>query len=84
MTKTTINRQVDVTALYFSDKNGRLISFPKRIEYEDGYYQFVSSGLRLLVQTASGVVRIFEMTDGRQHFQLRQDQHNTWTLVSIQ
>lgn len=83
MAKTTLNQKVDVTALYFTNKNGHLKSFPKRIEYDGGCHQFVKSGLQLLVQTTSGVVKIFEMTDGHQNYQLRQDQQNDWTLLSI-
>ena len=82
MAKTILNRQVDVTALYFTNKNGQLKSFPKRIEYEGVCHQFVKSGLQLLVQTTSGVVKIFEMTDGQQNYQLRQDQQNEWTLIA--
>ena len=82
MSKTTMNRQVDVTALYFTNNNGQLKSFPKRIEYDGGYHQFVESGLQLLVQTASGVVKIFEMTDGHNNYRLRNDQNN-WTLLAI-
>lgn len=83
MAKTIVNRQVDVTALYFTNKNGQLKSFPKRIEYDGDYHQFVESGLQLLVQTATGVVKIFEMTDGQNNYRLRKDQNNSWTLVTI-
>jgi hypothetical protein len=37
----------------------------------------------MLVQTANGVVKIFEMTDGQNDYQLRKDQKNSWTLVTI-
>ena len=60
MAKTILNQKVDVTALYFTNKNGQLKSFPKRIEYDGGHHQFVESGLQMLVQTTSGVIRIFE------------------------
>lgn len=82
MAKTILNRQVDVTALYFTNKNGQLKSFPKRIEYDGEYHQFIESGLRMLVQTANGMVRLFEMSDGHTSYQLRQDQQNEWTLVA--
>lgn len=82
MAKTILNRQVDVTALYFTNKNGQLKSFPKRIEYDGGNHQFVESGLQLLVQTANGMVKIFEMTDGQNNYRLRND-HNSWTLLAI-
>ena len=83
MAKTILNRQVDVTALYFTNKNGQLKSFPKRIEYDGGYHQFVESGLQMLVQTTNGIVRIFEMSDGQKNYHLRQDPQKDWTLLSI-
>jgi hypothetical protein len=83
MAKTILNREVDVTALYFTNKNGQLKSFPKRIEYDGNYHQFVESGLQMLIQTANGMVRVFQMTDGQSDYQLRQDQ-NKWTLIAIQ
>lgn len=79
----TQNRQVDVTALYFTNKNGRIKSFPKRIELDEGIYTFLESGLQIFVQTASGVVRIFEMTDGQRNFRLKNDHNNAWTLLSV-
>ncbi len=83
MAFTALNRQVDVTALYFTNNNGRIKSFPKRIELDGKVFTFVESGLQILVQTAAGVVRIFEMTDGIQDFRLKNDQVHGWTLVSV-
>lgn len=83
MAKTTLNAQVDVTALYFANTKGHLKSFPKRIEYEGHTHTFVESGLQLLVQTAQGAVKLFEMTDGSINYRLRLDQSQQWTLVSI-
>lgn len=83
MGKTTLNAQVDVTALYFAKSKGSLKSFPKRIEYEGHTHTFVESGLQMLVQTANGLVKFFEMTDGQNNYRLRQDQSHGWTLLSI-
>jgi hypothetical protein len=83
MANLTLNRQVDVTALYFTNNNGRVKSFPKRIELDEDVYTFVESGLQILVQTAAGVVRIFEMTDGQKSFRLKNDQAHGWTLLSV-
>jgi hypothetical protein len=83
MANVTQNRQVDVTALYFTNNNGRVKSFPKRIELDEDVFTFVESGLQILVQTAAGVVRIFEMTDGQRNFRLKNDQAHGWTLVSV-
>lgn len=83
MVKTTLNAQVDVTALYFANTKGHLKSFPKRIEYEGNTHTFLESGLQLLVQTTEGLVKLFEMTDGQKNYRLRQDQAAGWTLLSI-
>ncbi len=83
MGQTTLNAQVDVTALYFSTSKGSLKSFPKRIEYEGNTHTFIESGLQMLVQTTNGLVKLFEMTDGHHNYRLRQNQAREWTLLSI-
>jgi hypothetical protein len=83
MAQLTQNRQVDVTALYFTNINGRVKSFPKRIELDEDVFTFVESGLQILVKTATGPMRIFEMTDGVRNFRLKKDHLNSWTLLSV-
>lgn len=83
MAQLTQNRQVDVTALYFTNINGRVKSFPKRIELDEDVFTFVESGLQILVKTATGPMRIFEMTDGVRNFRLKKDHLNGWTLLSV-
>ena len=82
MALTKTNAQVDVTALYFTNKGGQVKSFPKRIELNEDVFTFVESGLQILVETTKGVVKIFEMTDGQKNFRLKND-HQGWTLLSV-
>ena len=82
-TRVTLNKEVAVTALYFRG-NGRLKSFPKRIEYEGREVTFVESGLRYLVQKGQRLTQIFDMTDGVANYRLKFDnQDKLWTLVDI-
>jgi hypothetical protein len=81
--RTTINKEVSVTAWYFRNQRQRFTSFPKRIEFDRREYTF-AEGLRLLVQKGKRAVQLFDMTDGASNFRLRfDDQQQTWTLVSI-
>lgn len=82
-TRTDINKEINVTAWYFRNRRKKLMSYPKRIEYDQREYTF-AEGLRLLVQTGKQVVQLFDMTDGNDNFRLRyDDQQHIWTLVSI-
>jgi len=77
----TINQEVNVTAMYFRNKN-QLKSFPKRMEYEGHQYEFVESGLQYQIKKNDQEVRLFDMTDGKASYRLRFD-YKKWTLVSI-
>ena len=77
-----INKEVNVTAWYFSSRRKRLLSYPKRIEYNDQEYTF-ADGLRLLVQKGKQAVQLFDMTDGVSDFRLQLDAEQSWTLLSI-
>lgn len=80
--RTTINEEVNVTEVYFLNKNS-LRSFPKRMEYKNEEYHFVD-GLQYLVQKGQQAIRLFDMTDGINKYRLRFDNHAfTWTLLSI-
>jgi hypothetical protein len=82
-TRQNINKEVTVTAWYFKNRQKRLTSYPKRIEYGQKEYTF-AEGLRLLIQKGKQAVQLFDMTDGDSNFRLRfDDQQQTWTLVSI-
>lgn len=79
----TINREVNITALYFRNSN-RLKSFPRRMEYDGREYIFKKSGLQYQVTKDNQDLRLFDMTDGSSQYRLRYEQVNlTWVLVSI-
>lgn len=79
----TINKEVNVTAVYFRNKNN-LKSFPKRMEYDGHEYVFVESGLQYQIRKNDQELRLFDMTDGSADYRLRFDYKKlTWTLVSI-
>ena len=81
--RTTINREVNVTALYFRNKT-KLKSFPKRMEFDGHEYVFQESGLQYQIIKDDQDLRLFDMTDGSADFRLRFDYKKlTWTLVSI-
>jgi hypothetical protein len=83
MTKSTINADVTVTALYFARGDSRR-SYPKRIEFDGDTVNFIESGLQCLVRRGKEVVRIFTMSDGETQYRLRCDEaHARWTLMSI-
>jgi hypothetical protein len=83
MNRTTINREVNVTALYFRNKN-QLKSFPRRMEYDGREYIFEESGMQYQVIKNDQDLRLFDMTDGQADYRLRFDYKSlTWTLVSI-
>jgi len=80
----TINRRVNVNALYFKKARGSFRSFPKRMEYDGQEYTFQESGLQMLIQRGQDVVKLFEMTDGDQRYKLRfNPNEHEWTLLNI-
>lgn len=81
MNRVNINEQVAITQMGFK-KN--LAAYPRRMEFRGTIYEFLDAGLRCLVRTGTQVAEIITMTDGRQQFKLRSDNHGgNWTLVSI-
>lgn len=83
MERQTINKEVNVTAWYFSNRREQLTSYPKRMEYNHKEYTF-ADGLRFLIQKGKQAVQLFDMTDGDNDYRLAFDaQQQSWTLVSI-
>ena len=81
--RTTINQEVNVTALYFRNKK-QLKSFPKRMEFDGNQYEFLESGLQYQIIKEDEDLRLFDMTDGNADYRLRFDYKKLiWTLVSI-
>lgn len=80
----TINKEVNINALYFRQRGGSFRSFPKRMEFDGQEYTFQESGLQLLIQRGQNFIKLFEMTDGEQHYKLRFDPtEHAWTLLNI-
>lgn len=78
-----IDKEIDVTAVYFSGNRQELKTFPKRIECEGSTYTF-SEGLQLVVQKGQDLIKIFDMTDGQARYRLRNDvTSRSWRLMSI-
>ena len=73
-----INKEVNVTALYFKG-NRQLTSYPKRMEFNGREYTFIESGLRYLVQKGQQLVQVFDMTDGATNYRLKFDQNQQLT-----
>lgn len=81
-TRVAINEEVNVTSVYFPNKNN-LKSMPRRMEYKNEEYNFIE-GLQYLVQKGQRAVRLFDMTDGSNKYRLKFDSEAfTWTLLSI-
>ena len=81
MNRVAINEQVAITQMGFK-KN--LSAYPRRMEFRGSIYDFIDAGLRCLIRSGNHVAEVITLTDGRQQFQLRSDNHGgSWTLVSI-
>jgi hypothetical protein len=83
MHRVNVNKEVNVTALYFKG-NRQLTSYPKRMEFNGREYTFIESGLRYLIQKGHQLVQIFDMSDGSTNYRLKFDQNEQlWTLVDV-
>lgn len=81
MTKTTIEKPVNVTAIRFA-KNFETV--PRRIEFEGRSISFVDEGLRYCIKRGSEITKLFDLTDGESLFRLKlEPQSHTWNLLSI-
>ncbi len=79
MTKTTINKKINVSAVTF---NRRFEPVPRRIEFEGRSLTFIGQGIRLIIKNNGHITRLWDMFDGESQYRLRQDDHD-WTLVAI-
>lgn len=81
--RVSIDKEVNVTALYFRNKN-QIRSFPKKMEYDGQEYTFVESGMRYEINKNNQLLNLFDMTDGDSAYRLKFDTNKlTWTLLSI-
>lgn len=77
-----IAKEVTVPELYFKNE-GRLTSFPRRMELDGKEYRFMD-GLRYLVQKGQQLIQVFDMTDGQRDYRLQfDDSRRSWTLVDM-
>ncbi len=76
-----INQNISVTAVRF----GRTVEpIPQRIEFGGRSINFIDDGIRIAVKSGQQLTRLFDMSDGRSHFRLRQAAgESQWQLVSI-
>jgi hypothetical protein len=80
--RVVIAREVNVPEVYFQD-DGRLRTYPRRMEYEGREYTF-REGLRSLIQKGQQMIQIFDMTDGARDYRLQfDDMQRSWTLVDM-
>ena len=83
--RVVVAREVNVPELYFKNEKheGRLKTFPRRMEFDGREYTFMD-GLRYLVQKGQNLVQVFDMTDGAQDFRLQfDDVQRSWMLVDM-
>lgn len=81
MSKTIINKQVNITAMGFK-KN--LMAYPRRMEFDGRTYDFIDAGLSCVVSRSGGMAQILTLTDGFMQFRLRSDNYGgSWTLLSM-
>jgi len=80
--RVVVAREVNVPELYFKD-DGRLRTYPRRMEYEGREYTF-REGLRFLIQKGQQMIQVFDMTDGAHDYRLQfDDSQRSWTLVDM-
>ncbi|MEO5691314.1 MAG: hypothetical protein ABIQ64_03960 [Candidatus Saccharimonadales bacterium] len=79
MTKTVINRPVEVSAVTFSS---RFEPIPRRIEFEGRTLTFIGAGIRFLIKNNGHITKLFDMSDGSAEYRLRHE-NSSWTLVAI-
>ncbi len=81
--RVTINKEVFVPELYFTNDTPELKTYPRRMEYEGREYTFMD-GLRYLVHKGQQLVQVFDMTDGQRAYRLQFDANQAaWTLVDM-
>ncbi|HET7630331.1 MAG TPA: hypothetical protein VFK03_03065 [Candidatus Saccharimonadales bacterium] len=73
-----INQPIIISAVYFS---GDMAAYPKRIEW-DGQSIRLIDGIRCLIGQGGQLIELFDMTDGRNRYRLRQIGRR-WTLLTL-
>ena len=76
-----INQNVNVTSIRFTRQFDPI---PRRIEFGGRSINFVDEGIRIAIKSGDRLTRLFDMSDGAQHFRLRHSAgESSWRLVSI-
>lgn len=78
---TLVNKEIEINSFAFINKEG-LRPVPRRITVDNRQYSFEDSGLQFLIKKGQHFIRLFDLTDGRRVFRLRQED-NQWMLVSV-
>ena len=79
-TRTTLNREINVTGYYFQGKT--MQSFPSQIEFDNQQINFAEAGMRYLIKKGQNFVRLFDATAGDTTYRLKYDPEQLlWTLV---
>lgn len=73
-----INQIINVNSFYFA--NGQTFkSYPRQIEFGNTRFTF-TDGIQYIVKQGEKAIKLFDMTDGKTTYRLRQD-NNNWTLL---
>jgi hypothetical protein len=84
ITNKSVNKEVNVTSMYFKKRSSQLQAFPRRIEFDGNEYTFVESGFHYLIKNGQRLFELFDMNDGTNNYRLKFDNHErTWTLVGM-
>ena len=78
----TVDQEVDINAFYFKNRATQLASFPKQMEFKGTQYHFADTGLRYLVKHGQQLIQLFDVSDGRDTFRLR-NVGDEWRLIRI-
>lgn len=81
MMNTFVNKEIEINSFTFINKEG-LRPVPRCITVDNRQYSFEDSGLQFLIKKGQRFIRLFDLTDGRRVFRLRQED-NQWMLVSV-
>jgi hypothetical protein len=73
-----INKEVEVNGFYFA-QGRNFKSYPRQITFGNQRLTF-NDGLQMLVKKGGEIIRLFDMTDGRTNYRLR-NEDNRWILV---
>lgn len=78
----TINQTIDISGFYFPGGAVKR-ALPRSIEHDNSRIAFID-GLQYLIKTGNSMIRLFDMSDGRQQYRLKfEPDAERWTLLTI-